>query len=200
MLVVDCLRADRVGAAKPYHRAVAPQLEAFASSGVRFTRAFAQASWTRPSVPTLLTGLYPSEHGLGAFLEEGDQVTGGTLSPAAVTIAEAMRALGYATALFAQQNQLAPKFGLDQGFDVYDHKASRAQHIHEELLQWLDVSPRPRRPPRPNVRSSPTCTTSSCTGPTARRPRPAAPSPPATRGARCAPTGAACATRSAPAR
>ena len=127
MLVVDCLRADRVGAATPYGRAVAPRLEALAAAGTRFTRAFAQASWTRPSVPTMLTGLYPSEHGLGAFLQEGDEVMGGSLSPAAVTVAEALRALGYATALFAQQNQLAPKFGLDQGFDVYDHKASKAR-------------------------------------------------------------------------
>jgi arylsulfatase A-like enzyme len=138
LLVVDCLRADRVGAQTRYHRAVAPRLEALADAGTRFTRAFAQSSWTRPSVPTLLTGLYPSEHGLGAFLQEGDQVTGGSLSPAAVTVAEAMRALGYTTALFAQQNQLAPKFGLAQGFDVYDHKASRAAHIHEEFLSWLD--------------------------------------------------------------
>jgi arylsulfatase A-like enzyme len=138
LLVVDCLRADRIGAESPYARAAAPRLEAFAAASTRFTRAFAQSSWTRPSVPTLLTGLYPSEHGLGAFLQEGDQVTGGSLSPAAVTVAEAMRALGYATALFAQQNQLAPKFGLDQGFDVYDHKASRAAHIHQEFLSWLD--------------------------------------------------------------
>jgi arylsulfatase A-like enzyme len=142
LLVVDCLRADRVGAAASYSRAVAPRLEALAAAGTRFTRAFAQASWTRPSVPTLLTGLYPSEHGLGAFLQEGDEVMGGSLSPAAVTVAEALRALGYSTALFAQQNQLAPRFGLDQGFDVYDHKASRAAHIHEELLGWLDAEPK----------------------------------------------------------
>ncbi len=142
LLVLDCLRADRVGAEQPYGRAVAPRLEALAAAGTRFTRAFAQASWTRPSVPTLLTGLYPSEHGLGAFLQEADEVMGGSLSPAAVTVAEALRALGYATALFAQQNQLAPKFGLDQGFDVYDHKASRAAHIHEELLSWLDAEPK----------------------------------------------------------
>jgi arylsulfatase A-like enzyme len=139
LLVVDCLRADRLGATTPYGRPVAPRLEAFAAAGTRFTRAFAQTSWTRPSLPTLLTGLYPSEHGLGAFLHEGDEVLGGSLSPAAVTVAEALRALGYATALFAQQNQLAPKFGLDQGFDVYDHKASKAAHIHDEFLRWLDA-------------------------------------------------------------
>ncbi len=142
LLVVDCLRADRVGAEAPYPRAVAPRLEALAAAGTRFTRAFAQTSWTRPSVPTMLTGLYPSEHGLGAFLQESDEVMGGSLSPSAVTVAEALRALGYATALFAQQNQLAPRFGLDQGFDVYDHKASKAAHIHEELLGWLDGEPR----------------------------------------------------------
>ena len=45
LLVVDCLRADRVGAEPPYARAAAPRLEALAAAGTRFTRAFAQASW-----------------------------------------------------------------------------------------------------------------------------------------------------------
>ena len=96
-------------------------------------------------MPTLLTGLYPSEHGLGAFLQEGDEVMGGSLSPAAVTVAEALRALGYATALFAQQNQLAPKFGLDQGFDVYDHKASRAA-AHPRGAAAAGSTASPKRP------------------------------------------------------
>jgi arylsulfatase A-like enzyme len=146
LLVVDCLRADRVGAAVPYPRPVAPHLDALAAVGTSFTHAFAQTSWTRPSVPTILTGLYPSEHGLGGFLQEGDEVTGGTLSPAAVTVAEALRALGYPTALFGQQNQLAPRFGLDQGFDAYDHKAAKAERIHTRLLAWLDSQPQPRHP------------------------------------------------------
>jgi len=142
LLVVDCLRADRVGADEPYPREVSTHIDALSREGTRFTRAFAQSSWTRPSLPTILTGLYPSEHGLGAFLQESDRVTGGSLSPGAVTAAEAMRALGYATALFGQQNQLAPKFGLDQGFDAYDHKAARAARIHQRFLTWLDDGPK----------------------------------------------------------
>lgn len=139
LLVVDCLRADRFGAERPYPRAVSTHLDALLREGTSFTRAFAQSSWTRPSLPTILTGLYPSEHGLGAFLQDGDHVTGGTLSPGAVTIAEALRALGYATALFGQQNQLAPRFGLDQGFDAYDHKSARAQRIHHRFLAWVEA-------------------------------------------------------------
>jgi len=142
LLIVDCLRADRVGADDPYPRAVSTQLDTLVEDGTSFTRAFSQSSWTRPSLPTILTGLYPSEHGLGAFLQEGEQVSGSSLSPAAVTAAEALRALGYATALFGQQNQLAPKFGLDQGFDAYDHKASRAARIHDRFLGWLDQEPK----------------------------------------------------------
>jgi arylsulfatase A-like enzyme len=138
LLVVDCLRADRIGAGSAHPRAVATHLDRLVREGTTFRHAFAQSSWTRPSVPTLLTGLYPSEHGLGAFLEEEGRVTGGTLSPSAVTIAEALRALGYSTALFGEQNQLAPKFGLDQGFDAYDHRGSRAPRIHERVLAWLD--------------------------------------------------------------
>src|SRR5256886_8949104 len=40
-----------------------PHIDALAADGLSWTSAFSQASWTRPSVATILTGLYPSSHG-----------------------------------------------------------------------------------------------------------------------------------------
>jgi arylsulfatase A-like enzyme len=40
-----------------------PTLEALAASSYRFVNATAHASYTKPSVATMLTGLYPAEHG-----------------------------------------------------------------------------------------------------------------------------------------
>ncbi len=62
LIVIDCLRADRVSAAG-YHRPTTPTIDRLAAQGVLWEQAYCVSSWTRPSVTTMLTGLYPSEHG-----------------------------------------------------------------------------------------------------------------------------------------
>lgn len=136
LLVIDCLRADHVGA-YGYERPTTPTLDELADDGVLFERVYAQASWTRPSVPSYLTGLYPSEHGLTDFGRDPDHPTSLRLAPAVQTVAEAMRAAGYRTAMIGEQNQLAPRFGLDQGFEVYDHRARGDSRIVQRFERWL---------------------------------------------------------------
>ena len=142
VLLVDCLRGDRFAAPHPYRRALTPNLDILVEEGIRFTSAFSQAPWTRPSVPTILTGLYPSEHQLAGFVAGEGEHSGARLSEAAVTIAEGLGAVGYATALVGEQGQLAPKFGLNQGFDFYNHKSAKASRINKRFLEWLESEPR----------------------------------------------------------
>jgi arylsulfatase A-like enzyme len=137
LLVVDCLRADRLSV-NGYERATTPHVDALAAESVRFTRAISQASWTRPSLPTILTGLYPSEHGLHNFDESEDEVKSVRLSEEVTTLAEALKGAGYRTALIGEQFQLSPRFGLNQGFDFYKHRASDAANIHRNFFRWLD--------------------------------------------------------------
>ncbi len=106
-----------------------------------FDRASAVASWTRPSVPSLWTGLYPSEHGLTDLIEGGKGVRGGVLSEDAVTVAEAMQAAGYRTAMIGNQFQLSPRFGMAQGFDLYQNNVKSAHGMRENLLAWLGEAP-----------------------------------------------------------
>lgn len=67
LLTIDTLRADRLGAygykAWPNHPN-SPALDAQLGAGVLFERAQAQRSETWPSLASLLTGLYPSGHGV----------------------------------------------------------------------------------------------------------------------------------------
>lgn len=138
LLVVDCLRADHVSA-HGYERPTTPSIDQLAGGGILFGHAISQASWTRPSLPTLLTGLYPSEHGLHAFYDEGGgEVKSPRLADSVVTLAEALGKRGYATALIGEQFQLAPRFGLDQGFEVFENRANVASSIHRRFLSWLD--------------------------------------------------------------
>ena len=57
-LVVDTLRAERLGS-YGYGRDTSPVLDDLAHSGVRFARHLAQSTWTKSSMASLWTGLYP---------------------------------------------------------------------------------------------------------------------------------------------
>lgn len=60
LVVVDTLRPDRLSSyGYPAHQT--PHIDRFAREGVRFEEAHSSASWTRPSVASMLTSRYPSE-------------------------------------------------------------------------------------------------------------------------------------------
>ncbi len=143
LLVIDCLRADRLAGELAYPRPATPNLDALAAESVQFTSAFAQTNWTRPSIPTFLTGLYPSEHGLMSLGQGADATSSEGLSPLAVTLAEALATRGYSRAMIGEQHQLAPRFGLNQGFEHYNHKGSNATSMHEAILSWIDGASAP---------------------------------------------------------
>ncbi len=144
LVVVDCLRADHLGA-YGYERPTSPNLDGLASSGVLFEHASSPAFWTRPAVPSLLTGLYPSEHGLLEWEKDArGQIVGPALSPRVETVAERLREAGYATALIAEQYQLSRRFGLGQGFDHYHNQAGTAPNLNRAVGRWLDAA-RPAR-------------------------------------------------------
>ncbi|NEO24303.1 sulfatase-like hydrolase/transferase, partial [Moorena sp. SIO4A5] len=47
-----------------FDRETSPEIDAIAAAGMRFDRVVAQASWTRPSIGSLLTSRYPRSLGL----------------------------------------------------------------------------------------------------------------------------------------
>ncbi|MBN2288779.1 MAG: sulfatase [Candidatus Glassbacteria bacterium] len=63
LLTVDSFRPDRLGCSG-YRHARTPSIDRLAAGGVLFTRAFSTASWTNPSLVSMLTGLYPGVHGV----------------------------------------------------------------------------------------------------------------------------------------
>jgi arylsulfatase A-like enzyme/Tfp pilus assembly protein PilF len=115
LITIDTLRADHVGC-YGYKQVETPALDALAADGVRFTNAFTHSPITNTSHITILTGLFPSVHGVTDF--------GVPLSPQHATAAELLKKRGYQTAAFIgavilDSNMLAP--GLDRGFDFYDN-------------------------------------------------------------------------------
>ena len=65
-IMVDTLRAERLGS-YGYERDTSPVLDRLANSGVRFERHLAQSTWTKSSMASLWTGLYPARTGVTRY-------------------------------------------------------------------------------------------------------------------------------------
>src|SRR5262245_18161982 len=112
---VDTLRAGRLGS-YGYSRDTSPTLDLLARTGVRFTRQLSQSSWTKCSMASLWTGLYPAHNGVTRF----DEV----LPPEAKLPAEILQEAGFHTVGLYRNGWVAPNFGFAQGFDSYDRPAT----------------------------------------------------------------------------
>ena len=65
LISLDCVRADHLGC-YGYQRKTSPNIDALAEKGVLFEQAIAASFWTLPSHASMLTGLYPVNHGARA--------------------------------------------------------------------------------------------------------------------------------------
>jgi arylsulfatase A-like enzyme len=115
-VLVDTLRADRLHA-YGYERETSPNLDALAATGVRFAHQVSQSSWTKCSMASLWTGLYPVRT---RVLRAYD-----ALSPDARMPAEIFQEAGYRTAAIWRNGWIAPNFGFSQGFEIYLSPRSR---------------------------------------------------------------------------
>jgi arylsulfatase A-like enzyme len=102
VIAVDGLRADAITPEG------APALTALAAEGVHFTQAWTQVPAMWPAMASMLTGMYPTTHGM---VNSGDR-----LVAEAESLAEAAQMGGIATGLFIQGIPGGDAFGLDQGF------------------------------------------------------------------------------------
>ncbi|TFG92454.1 MAG: hypothetical protein E4H11_09420 [Myxococcales bacterium] len=109
-ILIDTLRADRLGA-YGYGRDTSPNLDALAASGVRFAQQVSQSSWTKCSMASLWTGLYPVRT---RVLRAYD-----VLSSEARMPAEVFQEAGFRTAGIWRNGWIAPNFGFSQGFEIY---------------------------------------------------------------------------------
>ena len=118
-LVVDSLRTDYLGCYEGVDRGT-PHVDELARQGVVFRNAISQATSTRSSVASLLTGLYPSQHGLvySPRRRTGSRVSVAVLEPWTPALAKILAGAGYTTARFygGQFNVKKPTVGLSRGF------------------------------------------------------------------------------------
>jgi arylsulfatase A-like enzyme len=95
-----------------------PHLDALATRGLRFTRAY-NSSRCCPSRASLLTGLYPHQAGIGRFTGNGTRPGyEGRLTDRCVTLAEVLRPAGYSTYACGKWHVNTPG-PTERGFDGF---------------------------------------------------------------------------------
>ncbi len=129
LITMDTTRADHLRC-YGYPAARTPALDALADRGVKFNRAFTNVPLTLPSHATMLTGLYPPEHGC--------RVNGSHSLPADLTtMAEVFKRHGYQTAAFVAAFVLDSKFGMNRGFQTYDqYDVPTSNDIYDDNLMY----------------------------------------------------------------
>lgn len=148
LVTIDTLRADHLPL-YGYENGKTPNLDRLAGDGVLFKTAVSHAPLTLVSHSSILTGTYPFFHGV--------RNNGSYHAPDALnTAAEIFGAHGYDTAAFVGSFVLDSRFGLDQGFDVYDDdmidgrqkhslfefKDRIAENVISRVLAWFEKRPK----------------------------------------------------------
>ena len=152
LITIDTVRADHIGCYGD-RQAHTPTLYALAREGVLFRTAVSQVPLTLPSHCSIMTGTYPTLHGVRDNL-------GYTLGDNPPTLATLLKKNGYATAAFVGAVVLDARRGLNQGFDTYSspfaRKLSRnnplvfnlpdlrrpAEEVVNDALSWMRAQPR----------------------------------------------------------
>lgn len=147
LLMLDTVRPDHLGP-YGYERDTTPFLKELAGSGAVFANAHSTSSWTAPAVASILTGLYPTEHGvIEGFLaylrreqKEGAEVLPLNRLPAELlTMTQHFKDAGYRTWGIATNLNVGPEIGLDRGFDRFAQIAKGdAPAVAARLGEWRE--------------------------------------------------------------
>lgn len=125
LITIDTLRADHLSC-NGAENVVTPNLDRLAREGANFSRVRAPVPLTLPSHASILTGKYPPTHGVR-------ENAAAPLSEDQLTLQEVLQSNGYETAAFLGSFVLDRRFGLAQGFDVYDDRVWTSAEELEKL-------------------------------------------------------------------
>jgi arylsulfatase len=163
LVLVDALRADRIGAYGFSDRPTTPNLDRYAASAVVFERAISQNGWTVPSVASLFTAVYPRTHDVFKFIDpkkhrevtgdDGQLVTMDAMSQDHDTLAEQFLRAGYHTAAILKSDVINAGRGYEQGFEHFEFvdrkpkdRLESGAHLTDAVIAWLESRAADERP------------------------------------------------------
>lgn len=142
IITLDTCRADHFGC-YGNHRVKTPNVDLIASQGIRFENCYSPVPLTLPAHCSIFTGKYSIGHRVrnnGRYF----------LSEKETTMAELFREQGYQTYAVVAAFVLLSKFGLNQGFNIYDDSLDTykmvsnfkseipADQVYKKFKHWFD--------------------------------------------------------------
>jgi arylsulfatase A-like enzyme len=128
--LIDALRADHLGC-YGYDRPTSPAIDAFARDATLFEEAHTPATWTRPAVATLFSGLYAMVHG-AMHWSDG-------LAEWPELMPEILSQGGYDTHGVITNGNVTDTMGFDQGWDEYVFQQATARWVNEMTAARLSA-------------------------------------------------------------
>ena len=145
LIIVDTLRADYLSC-YGNKEVKTPNIDKLATEGIKFSRAVAHVPLTLPSHASIFTSTYPLYHGVrdNGYFHLEDRF---------ITLAEILKQQGYQTAAFVGAFPVDSRFGIAQGFDLYDdyygegsafndfaYAERPAEEVIKPAMKWLKNS------------------------------------------------------------
>ncbi len=140
LILVDTVRADHLSC-YGYERNTTPYIDSLAAAGTIAEMCQGQASWTLPTMTTILSGTPPVVHGAGRSSSGFHGI-----SPDVPWLPMVMHQAGYRTAAFFNVMFMNADFGFHRGFQHFDcqgvasgNSLRKAEPTVDDFLGWLDT-------------------------------------------------------------
>jgi len=148
LISVDTLRADRLNCYGYDKFVTSPNIDALSRDGILFENCMTNSPWTTPSHMSMLTSLYPSSHGVITSFPElinslfsNAHYNFNRLKDSTITLAEALKSIGFETAAFTAGGPLDPAIGFGQGFGLYDTSMFKLTDKNMgEMFKWIKIN------------------------------------------------------------
>jgi arylsulfatase A-like enzyme len=105
-----------------------------------FTQAISQATFTKTSISSLFTSLYPYQHGIyeGNTRDTEHNMTSDVLGEEETTLAEALLQNGFLTGAWVHNPHLRSFMGFSQGFVEYHDQEGGIEDINKKFIKWFN--------------------------------------------------------------
>jgi len=126
LVLCDTFRADNLSAWGG-EASLAPHLNALVERSLHFLDARSTAAWTLPSIGSILSGVFPGQHG-GTDLDHA-------VSQGVETLAEVLGAAGYRTVALTDSGFCSRHYGQDQGFQWFEEALLSTWNLERSLAR-----------------------------------------------------------------
>lgn len=115
-----------------------PHIWDFFKNGMICNEAYSQGDWTLPAISSMLTGLYPSNHGV-----YNPETYESAIPPHVMTLPEILLVNGYRTFSFSSHHRFNPAYGHAKGFERFLYRQAGSDssftYIINEAIAHLEA-------------------------------------------------------------